>query len=491
MRRRMFGALLLTSSVWAVFCFVVAICYSPTTDTLTVPSSTLLQSVADQFAIREVRLPRAELLLLLLCAAVFPMLLFYRQFTRWLFAIQAGVRSFAIGELNYRLPEGGPDEFSLLAELLNVMAVNLRARIDAVTRQKNELDAVLSSMAEGVLAIDLDGRIISLNRAAEKVLHLKAQEVSGQMYRESLPSQALQEVVEYALGNQEMTSDITLQGSGDQFINTLATPLRDAAGGCIGAVVLLHDVTDLRKLENVRRDFVANVSHELKTPITAIKGFVETLLGGAIADPADATRFLNIIGRQSDRLQAIIEDLLSLSRMEQQSEKAQLDKRPTNISEVLHSALEICGPNAQKKQIGITLNCPAELNAQVNPSLLEQAMINLIDNAIKYSEAKSPIVVAAREEDHELVLQVQDQGLGISKEHQGRVFERFYRVDKGRSRKMGGTGLGLAIVKHIAQVHGGSAHVESTLGQGSVFSIRLPLEETAVEANAASEKNLN
>lgn len=475
MRRRLLGALLLTALIWALICFIFAVFYSPGQKIFTGQAVSTFQNIAEIFALREVKLQRAELLLLLLCASILPTLLFYRQFARWLFAIQAGVRSFAVGELNYRLPEGGPDEFSLLAELLNVMAVNLRARIEAVTRQKNELDAVLSSMAEGVLAIDLDGRIISLNRAAEKVLHLRAQEVSGRIFKEALPSQALHTVVQFALENREITKDITLQGSSDQFISTLATPLRDAAGGCIGAVVLLHDVTDLRKLENIRRDFVANVSHELKTPITAIKGFVETLLGGAIENPTDMRRFLTIIGRQSDRLYAIIEDLLSLSRMEQQSEKAQLDKRTTSIIEVLHSAIEICQPSAQKKQIEITLVCQPDLRARVNSSLLEQAVINLIDNAIKYSEPQKPVTVSASLENNELALKVRDQGLGIDKAHLARVFERFYRVDKGRSRKMGGTGLGLAIVKHIAQIHGGSAHVESVLGEGSTFSIRIPV----------------
>ncbi|MBI3735216.1 ATP-binding protein [Candidatus Sumerlaeota bacterium] len=250
--------------------------------------------------------------------------------------------------------------------------------------------------------------------------------------------------------------------------------LLDAEGSGIGALVVLNDVTRLIKLENVRREFVANVSHELKTPITSIKGFVETLLEGAIDHPDEARRFLGIVQTHADRLHAIIEDLLSLSRIELEAERNVIILEPGSIREVLQAAIEICQVHARAKGINITLNCPADLRARINAALLEQAVVNLIDNAVKYSGDGKDIQVEAEAATSETVIRVRDHGCGIDAEHLSRLFERFYRVDKARSRKAGGTGLGLAITKHIAQAHGGSVGVESVLGEGSIFSIRLP-----------------
>jgi len=239
------------------------------------------------------------------------------------------------------------------------------------------------------------------------------------------------------------------------------------------AAQLEERLQSLNRLENVRRDFVANVSHELKTPITSIKGFVETLLDGAMNDPAEADRFLKIVSKQANRLNAIIEDLLTLSRLEQGGEE-DVNMQAVGLSGLLSSAAETCSRRAGEKEITINVDCPDGLSAVVNPPLIEQALINLISNAVKYSEFGSPVTVHACAEAGETILSVKDQGYGIEEKHIGRLFERFYRVDKGRSRQEGGTGLGLAIVKHIAQVHSGRVEVQSTFGQGSVFSIFLP-----------------
>jgi two-component system phosphate regulon sensor histidine kinase PhoR len=225
----------------------------------------------------------------------------------------------------------------------------------------------------------------------------------------------------------------------------------------------------------MRRDFVANVSHEIKTPLTAIKGFVETLQQGSNDNPEETGRFLGIIQKHVDRLGSIVEDLLSLSRIEQEDEGRTLKLEEGNISDIFRSALQICRSKAEEKNITVTIIGDDQISARFDSSLLEQAAVNLLDNAIKYSEPKSTIHLKAHRNESEIKISVEDQGIGIAKKHLPRLFERFYRVDKARSRKMGGTGLGLAIVKHIAQAHGGNITVESKLGKGSTFTIHLPL----------------
>ena len=276
--------------------------------------------------------------------------------------------------------------------------------------------------------------------------------------------------------------DIVLRGSRDRTIRLRGTALRDLSGEG-GAVIVLNDVTDMQRLENVRRDFVANVSHELKTPIASIKGFVETLLDGALEDSGNASRFLGIVGRQADRLASIIEDLLALSRIEQSEGSGNLPLETTGIAAIFSAVFADCEPRADDRSISLKLDCPETLTAEVNPPLLEQAVINLVDNAIKYSDPGRSVQLAARLDDTpnptELLIHVRDEGSGIDAEHLPRLFERFYRVDKARSRKLGGTGLGLSIVKHIVQAHGGTITVESELGIGSTFTIRLPAGDGA------------
>ena len=230
----------------------------------------------------------------------------------------------------------------------------------------------------------------------------------------------------------------------------------------------------LRKLESMRRDFVANVSHELKTPITSIKGFVETLLSGAMDKPEDSKRFLEIVAGQADRLNAIIDDLLSLSQLEQDAEKADIIFEASELKPVLEMAIQACAPKASEKTVRVELNCLENVIVRINPQLLEQAVINLVDNAIKYSLPSTKVCVDVSTGETGITVAVIDEGRGIEKEHFPRLFERFYRVDRDRSREMGGTGLGLAIVKHIAQVHGGSVSVDSSVGKGSTFRIHLP-----------------
>lgn len=239
-------------------------------------------------------------------------------------------------------------------------------------------------------------------------------------------------------------------------------------------IFIFIETARIRRLENIRKDFVANVSHELKTPITSIKGFAETLLDSSVQDPQQTHRFLEVIAKHSQRLDAIVDDLLSLSRFEENRSKRNVAFKKVHLKSILSAAIELSDIKAHQKQITINLNCLDDLKANANTLLLEQAVFNLIDNAIKYSEPDNTIKITAQELEKEIYISVQDNGCGIEQKHLSRIFERFYVVDKSRSRKLGGTGLGLAIVKHIAQVHKGSVAVESTIGKGSVFTIHLP-----------------
>jgi two-component system phosphate regulon sensor histidine kinase PhoR len=243
----------------------------------------------------------------------------------------------------------------------------------------------------------------------------------------------------------------------------------------MGALLVLQDVTQLRRLENMRRDFAANVSHEIKTPLTAIKGFVETLHHDDLADPEETRRFMGIIQRHVDRLSVILDDLMELSRIERDDELRQIRLRQEHLETILETAIRLCQPRLREKDISVDMHFEPNLTAFVDPTLMEQALVNLIDNAVKYSSAGSRIGLETRKEARETVIVIRDEGIGIARKHLPRLFERFYRVDKARSRKLGGTGLGLAIVKHIVQAHHGRVTVDSVLGQGSTFRIHLPI----------------
>lgn len=389
--------------------------------------------------------------------------------------LKHGAERFARGDLDRRLSVPRPLEIASLAEAMNEMAAQLDDRIRTVIRQRSEQEAVFRSMVEGVIAFDMDQHVISMNKAAADLFNVDLESAPGRELPEVIRNTTFLRFVDQAIESDQTTEgEIILGQHGERILQATGTVLRDVRQNVIGALVVLNDVSRLRRLERVRRDFVANVSHELRTPITSIKGFVETLLDGALRDPEEAEHFLRIVGKQADRLNAIIEDLLILSRMEQEAEKAEITLERGSLCQVLHAATELCSPAASQKGVEITTECLPDLNAHMNAPLLEQAVVNLLDNAVKYSEPGSRVHLEGWQMEHEVVIQVQDQGCGISPEHLPRLFERFYRVDKARSRSLGGTGLGLAIVKHIVQAHAGTVSVESQLGRGSVFSIKLP-----------------
>ncbi len=387
--------------------------------------------------------------------------------------LKRGARRFASGDLSRKLPIPDTDELGSLAEALNHMAEQLEDQIRTLKGQQQEHEAILSSMMEGVMAVDPEGKLITLNRAGARMLGVSAEAVQSMSIQEVVKDPELQWFLTRNFSKKSIEGEVTLKTDGQRIMQVLGTSLQDPAGMAMGTLIVFHDVTHLRRLENTRRDFVANVSHELKTPITSIKGFVETLLAGALKEPENAENFLRIIAKQTDRLNEIIEDLLSLSRIEQDAERGQIFLTPQKIKGILQEAIQVCEAKAAENSVALQLNCPEDLRAEINAPLLEQALVNLIDNAIKYSSAGNMVQIEAERVAGKVVIRVTDQGLGIPKEHVNRIFERFYRVDASRNRKAGGTGLGLAIVKHIAQAHGGKVTAASTPGKGSVFSLHL------------------
>jgi two-component system phosphate regulon sensor histidine kinase PhoR len=389
--------------------------------------------------------------------------------------MRRGAERFAGGDLSYKLPVPESEELAGLAEALNQMAGQLQERIRTIVRQSNEQQAVVGSMVEGVLAVDLRERIISLNKASCELLGIDQRQARGRSLQEVIRNADLRRFVSRVLrGNRTLDHDVVLHGPREGVLQARGAVLHDAGGAAIGAVVVLNDVTEFRRLEHIRRDFVANVSHELKTPITSIKGFVETLLDGGPHNAADTERFLRIVAKQADRLNAIIEDLLSLSKIEQGEETSEIALEAVSLAEVLQSATRECERRAAERDIQIRIACDDNIVVHVNRPLLEQALINLLDNSIKYSEPGREVRLLGGQSAEEATITVADRGCGISAEHLPRIFERFYRVDPARSRKLGGTGLGLAIVKHIVQAHGGRVDVKSKLDEGSTFTLYLP-----------------
>jgi len=374
-----------------------------------------------------------------------------------------------------RLPSPHCREMQGLADAVNRLASDLHARITELTTERNQRNAMFASMREAVLALDARGRLVFANRAAGTILGVDTGDSLGRHLSELIRNEELFFLVDAAERSDESAQgDIPLRDARQSVLRAHATALVDADGARSGTLLVLDDVTETRRLQQVRRDFVTNVSHELKTPITSIAGFADTLLDGAVKDPADTERFLKIIAKQARNLTAVIDDLFTLASLEAPGQQRALRLEEQTALSVLRRAVEVCEPDAQAKGIAIRIRCPADLRARMHPGLIEQAVVNLLRNAIEYSEEGGSVEIDAQRRDGELRISVQDHGCGIPAHHRQRVFERFYRVDKGRSRRAGGTGLGLAIVKHITAVHGGRAEIASRTGEGTTVSLVLP-----------------
>ena len=399
-----------------------------------------------------------------------------------------GVKAYAAGNAGLHLPSSPVREIHALAEAMNAMASHLNERFQTIVRQRDEQNALLACMTEAVIAVDDQGRVLSMNPAALDIFQVEDAAVAGRPILEAVRNADLQRLWREALDRPGPFEDEFTIPDSDRCLQAHGTALKDAEGGRIGAVIVMNDITRLRRLETMRRDFVANVSHELKTPVTSIQGFAETLLEGAAEQPEERERFLKIIAKQADRLKSIIEDLMALSSLEHDADSGAIVFHPTRVRPLLECAVKAWQDAAAEKSMTLDVSCDAELKAVVNAPLLEQAMINLVGNAVKHGLERTAVSVAAERVGSETVLSVADQGPGIARQHLPRLFERFYRVDRGRSRSMGGTGLGLAIVKRVAIAHGGRVEVDSHVGKGSVFKIMLPHRESKEQGETSAQE---
>ncbi len=357
-----------------------------------------------------------------------------------------------------------------VAELEEYQHKHQQTTIDAKAQQQ----VLFNSMLEGLLLLDRNRKIYLANRAFKNLFGLKI-ELRGKTVMEALRVHELAELVERAEAEKQVLDyELKLPDLSERWLQVNAAVINNSAGEREGTILVFHDLTRLKQLERTRQEFVANVSHELRTPLSLIKGYVETLLDGARNDPAIAERFLKIIERNTQRLDLLIQDLLTISALE--SDRIKLNLQPVELAPLVEKIFADLKSPAENKNVGLT-NQLSDLTATADVNRLEQVLANLVDNAIKYGRAQGKVVVGGKKlDDGRLEIFVQDDGPGIPPESLDRVFERFYRVDKARSRDQGGTGLGLSIVKHIVQAHGGEVWVKSELGKGATFFFTLPAE---------------
>lgn len=423
-------------------------------------------------------------------------------------ALTAHARAIAAG--NFHLPRlpvdpKSHDEVCELALAIGAMARQLEETFREIKQQSVQLEGILRSLLNGVIALDRRHRIVLFNPVAERYFGVSAAEATGRVLVEVIRHYELATLCEEVLASGvPKTRELTvLLGSEERILQTEAAPVSGGTGtgsgsateadargtgtaGAGGVVVVFHDITELRRLERVRKDFVANVSHELRTPLTSIKGFVETLLDGAMNDPVTCRRFLEIINQQTDRLVALVNDLLDLSRVE--SADIPLRRRPVDINALADEVGVTLGPRAQSQGLRLELDLARGLPLlYADDELLRRLLLNLVDNAIKYTPAGGRVVIRTRREEMGgVALVVADTGVGIPKRDLNRIFERFYRVDKARSRQLGGTGLGLSIVRHIVERHGATIEVQSEVGEGSTFTVHFPPEMVLAAADTAA-----
>ena len=393
----------------------------------------------------------------------------------------AGLTSFSQDNFDYYLNLPRIVELSRLAKSFNLMGVKLNDRLLRLTQDSYEKEIILSNMVEGIITVDKNEKIMTINEPARRYFtHLDSERIVGSAVNEVIRNTSIQQLIRQSLlNNQLVEGEFVVRRPKQLYLHSNISPLTTDNGECLGVVIVLHDISNSKELEDMRRNFVANVSHELKTPVTLIKGFLETLFRGAIDNPSERHEFLEIMQTHANRLDAIIDDLLSLSKFEDSQNN--IDKAGYDVNDVLKKAITVCEANAQKKNISLVYESHDTIISQINASLIEQATVNLIDNAIKYSCANHSVTISLLILNECFVINVSDTGSGIPQKDIPHLFERFYRVDKARSRQLGGTGLGLAIVKHIALVHNGKVLVKSEEGKGSQFSIHIPIEKVKVK----------
>jgi two-component system phosphate regulon sensor histidine kinase PhoR len=400
-----------------------------------------------------------------------------QRLTKPLSSMTDAAQSIAAGDYGRRVAEGAPGEVGQLARAFNRMAAELTERIEIITRENNKLMTILAGMVEGVVAVNTEGCILHMNTAAGAILGAFPPTSTGKRLWEVTSLHAVSDILGATLREgREERGETRLEGHPDaKVIEIQSSPLKGSGGELAGAVVLLHDVTRLRKLELIRRDFVANVSHELKTPVTAIHALVETLSDAEDMDAETRTRFLGKVQKQSERLSALVSDLLTLSRVESQGEKV-VEREPLDLRQQVLECEQRALPLAQEKGVEVDLTAPqAPVTVLGEVEAIRAIVDNLLDNAVKYTPGGGRVELCLSVRSDRAVIEVSDNGIGIEAEHLDRIFERFYRVDKARSRELGGTGLGLSIVKHFVAALGGEVSVQSTLGKGSTFRVEIPL----------------
>lgn len=401
-----------------------------------------------------------------------------RHFAHQVGIVAEGAARFASGDLSHRLQRLGPKELRTLATSLNSMAGQLQKRIGQIEAQGREQQAILDSMSSGVVALDADQRIVGINNAGQNMLDVGGASARGRLFQEIVRDPGLHAVVAEALEDSDRaTHEVTFNGKEPRRLQIVTHPLNEESDGTRGVLLVLNDVTQLRKLESLRSDFAANVSHELRTPVTNIRGYVETLREIGWRDESQAKRFLEIIDNNSRRLAAIIDDVMSLTKVEQPQMREQLERQTIPARNLVAAVTSEFEETAREKSIEIVESVPPEMALFVHPQLLEQAVSNLVSNAIKYSPPETTVMIELSEERGSSVISVRDEGPGIPRASIPRLFERFYRVDKARSRELGGTGLGLALVKYITNAHGGRVEVRSKVGSGAEFRLVLPRDD--------------
>ena len=350
----------------------------------------------------------------------------------------------------------------------------LMNKVQHLAREREEMLAVLTSMVEGVLVINPEEKVVLANAACARMFGWKSGEWNNRPFWEILRHRELLDLFKRALGQGVFeAAELSIFMPEEKIVHAQASPVRTGSGKKPGLVCVLHDITHLKKLEGLHTEFVANVSHELKTPLTSIKGFVETLLGGALDNPETARHFLTIIDGHAARLEKLISELLELARFDSGEIPQQF--KPVDVSQLIQRSRQFLENEILEKKHQFDVQCPGTLPPVAgDEENLERALSNLIQNAVKFTPSGGKIAVTALEGKNEVHIAVSDNGIGISEDHLPRIFERFYRADKARSRKEGGTGLGLSIVKHIAEAHGGKVSVESRSGKGSTFTLSIP-----------------
>lgn len=388
------------------------------------------------------------------------------------------VRQLAQGNWSARVKYRNQDELGEAALSLNNFSDKIRKTVSALEESRGRLEAILVNMESGVLLVNSSGQVVLVNPAAEETLGIFRQDILGKSQVEALQNYSLSSLISMVLSEwQVQSAEISLFYPEERILEATAAPVLGEGGKRSGAVVVLYDLTKIRRLERVRAEFVANVSHELKTPVTAIKGFAETLLDGALYNHRSAEEFVNIINEEANRLSRLVNDLLELSRIEFREVKPQL--KPLDLTSEIKEIVDMIEPRFRKKPLSLKAVLPKHpVIVQADPDMIQQSIENLLDNSLKYTPGGGQVTIRLLLDQEEAVVVVEDNGIGIPAEDMNRVFERFYRVDKTRSRKLGGTGLGLAIVKHIVSAHGGSVWAESEPGRGSCFYFSLPVDKT-------------